>query len=344
MKVIIAVDSFKGCLSSSEIAEIVRDGIIKQFKLQDLPEKLEIKKIYIADGGEGTVEAFVNMTGGQFIKCESNGPLMERINSKYGVLGDGKTAIIDMASTCAITMVSDTQKNPMNTTTFGMGEQIIDALNRGYRSFIIGLGGACTNDGGIGMLQALGYRFKDINNKVLHNGQGGKQLQLIKDIDFEMVDKRLSQCQFIIASDVTNPLYGKNGAAFTYAPQKGATPEMVIELDKGLKNYAGVIKEKLGVDISEIPGSGAAGGIGGGIIAFLNGKMQSGIELILSCSNFEKELENTDLVITGEGQIDCQTLNGKAPYIITRKANKHKIPVIGICGKKKYKKMMLAWI
>ena len=333
MKIIIAVDSFKGCLSSSEIAEIVSQGIIEQLKIHSVQEKVEIKKIHIADGGEGTVDAFVNITGGKFIKCQSSGPLMERINSKYGILGDKKTVIIDMASTCALTMVEKEKRNPMNTTTFGMGEQIIDALNRGYRNFIIGLGGACTNDGGIGMLQALGYRFLDINNEILKNGEGGKQLGIIKDIDLKMVDMRLSQCQFIIASDVTNPLYGKNGAAFTYAPQKGATPEMVIELDNGLMNFANVIKEKLGTEISEIPGSGAAGGIGGGIMGFLNGKINSGIELILSYSSYENELKTADLVITGEGKIDKQTLNGKAPYIITKKANACGIPVIGICGK-----------
>ena len=183
------------------------------------------------------------------------------------------------------------------------------------------------------MLQALGYRFMDKNSELLKNGDGGKQLKLISDIDFEMVDSRLSQCQFIIASDVTNPLYGKNGAAYTYAPQKGATQEMVIELDNGLRNFANVIQKKLGIDISKISGSGAAGGIGGGIIAFLNGRMQSGIELLLKCSNFETELLNTDLVITGEGKIDRQTLNKKAPYVVTKKAQEYGVSVIGVCGK-----------
>ena len=329
-KVIVAVDSFKGSLSSSEIFEIISKGIENQIK----NKKINIKKYSIADGGEGTVEAFVEMTGGKYIDCENRGPLMNKIHSKYGILGDEKTVVIDMASSCGLTMLSDDEKNPMNTTTFGVGEQIVDAMNKGYKNFILGLGGACTNDGGMGMLQALGVVFSGEDNKPLCNGGGGKQLNAVRDIDLSCMDKRLSNCRFIIASDVTNPLYGENGAAYVYAPQKGATPEMVIELDNGLKNYSKVIKDKTGVDISFVKGSGAAGGIGGGIIAFLNSEMQSGIELLLLYSDYEKELSDTDFVITGEGKIDSQTLNGKAPYVITKKAKEKNICVIGVCGKK----------
>lgn len=334
MKIIIAVDSFKGSLSSSEIAKILEKGIVSGAILEEKNgERIEIKKILIADGGEGTVETLVRMTNGKLIQTISKGPLMENINTQYGVLGDDKTVVIDMASTCAINMVTEKQKNPMNTTTFGMGEQVLDAINRGYRRFIVGLGGACTNDGGIGMFQSLGFKFIDNNGRILKSGEGGKQLLQVEKIDSSLIDERLKECQFIIASDVKNPLYGKNGAAYVYAPQKGATPEIVEQLDQGLRNYSRVINETFGVDISELPGAGAAGGIGGGLIAFLNGKMKSGIEIIMSYSNFEKEIEDIDLVITGEGKIDMQTLNGKAPYIIAQKAKERGISVIAVCGK-----------
>ena len=334
LKIIIAVDSFKGSLSSSEIFEIMSEEIEKQIKEKQIAKNVQLKKYSIADGGEGTVEAFVEMTGGKYVYLQNSGPLMKKIDTKYGLLGDKKTVVIDMASSCALTMVNGEERNPMNTTTFGVGEQIVDALNKGYRNFILGLGGACTNDGGMGMLQSLGVTFIGEDGKPLANGGGGKQLNQIRDIDLSRMDKRLTDCKFTIASDVTNPLYGKNGAAYVYAPQKGATPEMVEELDKGLRNFSAVIKRKTGVDISEVKGSGAAGGIGGGIVAFLNSEMRSGIELLLLYSDYEKELLDTDFVITGEGKIDSQTLNGKAPYVITKKAKEKNVCVIGVCGKK----------
>ena len=330
MKIIVAVDSFKECLSSKEIADIIEEGIISGARSK---EEIEIKKLIVADGGEGTVEALVDATQGQVIYTVTKGPLMQDVNSRYGVLGDGRTVVIDMSSTCSIAMLSEEEKNPMNTTTFGMGEQILDAIDKGYRRFIIGVGGSCTNDGGVGMLQSLGYRFIGKDGQVLSLGEGGKQLSQIESVDCSFADKRLKDCEFIIASDVKNPLYGQDGAAYIYAPQKGATPEMVKELDIGLQNYAKVVQQTFDIDISRIHGSGAAGGLAGGIIAFLNGKIKSGIETIMLYNNFEKELENTDLVITGEGKIDVQTLNGKAPYIISQKAKQKGISVIGICGK-----------
>lgn len=334
MKIIIAVDSFKGCLSSNEIAQIIEEEIISGAMLDKKEgEEIEIKKILIADGGEGTVETLVKMTNGKFISMEAKGPLMENINTQYGVLGDDKTVVIDMASTCGLNMVNVEQRNPMNTTTFGIGEQVLNAINSGYRRFIIGVGGSSTNDGGIGMFQSLGFKFIDKNGEILKSGEGGKQLLQVEEIDSSSVDARLNECQFIIASDVKNPLYGENGAAYVYAPQKGATPEMVEKLDQGLRNYSRVINKTFGIDIGKLPGAGAAGGIGGGLIAFLNGKMESGIEIILSSSDFENEIENADLVITGEGKIDMQTLNGKAIYIIAQKAKQRGVPVIAVCGK-----------
>lgn len=335
MKIVIAVDSFKECLSSKEIADILEKGIMEGIiKSGKQTIELEFEKLLIADGGEGTVDSLVKSTKGIKINTKTKGPLMEDIEASYGILGDSKTAVIDMASTCAINMVSGEKKNPLHTTTYGMGIQILDAIDKGYRRFIIGLGGACTNDGGMGMFQSLGFQFKDKNGNILNSGEGGKQLGQVKTIDATDVNSRIKECEFIIASDVKNPLYGENGAAYIYAPQKGATPEIVKQLDDGLRNYANVIKKTFNIDISEIPGAGAAGGIGGGIIAFLNGTMKSGIEVILDVCEFETKLKNADLVITGEGKMDKQTLNGKAPFIISQKAKQNKIPTIGICGRK----------
>ena len=327
MKIIIASDSFKGCLSSQEVASILEQGIKKVRK------DVEIIKISIADGGEGTINALVESTKGGFISCRTEDPLMKNINSKYGILGDNKTVVIEMAETCSINMVSGLDKNPMNTTTYGMGTQLKHALDKGFRKFIIGLGGACVNDGGLGMFQSLGFIFKDKNGKTLENGQGGKQLLELSEIDISKSDKRLKECVFVIASDVKNPLHGLNGAAYVYAPQKGATPPFVELLDKGLRNFAKVVKSTFGIDISELKGAGAAGGIGGGLIAFLNGRMMSGIDMVLDVNNFGELLKTTDLVITGEGRIDRQTLSGKVLCGIASYCRKSKVPLIAVCGR-----------
>ena len=324
MKVVIAIDSFKGSLSSSELANSVEKGIKKVFS------QAEIVKIPVADGGEGTVESLVEGANGKIIEISVSNPLMIPIKAKYGILGDGKTAIIEMAAATGLHLITKDQRNPMETTTYGLGEMIKDAISKGCREFIIGIGGSATNDSGMGMMKALGVKFFDENGIEL--GYGGKELAKVKKIDTSKLLPEIKECKFLIACDVDNPFYGKNGAAHVYARQKGATEEMVLDLDKGLKHFAEVIKTELNIDIAHVPGSGAAGGIGGGFLAFLNGKLKPGIEIVLEEVKLAEKLENTDFVITGEGRMDFQSIMGKAPIGVAKLAKTKNIPVIAIVG------------
>lgn len=326
MKVVIANDSFKGTMSSSDVSKHIKKGV------QRAIPNAETIELPIADGGEGTVKTMVKATNGTIIECSIHDLLMRKINGYYGVLGDKKTVIIEMAVPCSIALVKENEKNPMNTTTYGLGELIKDAIDKGYKDIIIGIGGGCTNDLGLGMAQALGYKFYDKNNVEILKGASGKHLNEITRIEKDSADERVSSINFSVASDVNNMLFGEEGAAYIYGPQKGATKEMVEILDCGLKHTSGIIKKDIGCDIENIPGSGAAGGLGGGLIAFLNAKILSGIDLVLDSINIDEILRNTDLVITGEGRTDRQTAFGKVVVGVASRAKKHGIPVAVLSG------------
>lgn len=324
MKVIIAMDSFKGSLSSLEGGQEIAQGIKNVFPDADtvvLP---------LADGGEGTTESLVSATGGQYRSVQVTGPLQEPVQAVYGIMGDGQTAVIEVAAACGLPLVPKECRNPLQTTTYGVGELILDAIGQGCRQFVIGLGGSATNDAGIGMLQALGYRFLDESGN--EAGQGGEALLRVRRIIAEKACPELSDCTFHVACDVNNPLYGPEGAAHVFGPQKGADPEMVQLLDRGLTSYSQVVERDMGISMQMISGAGAAGGLGGAFAVFLQGQLQSGIDLVLGRIAFEKQLEGADFVITGEGRLDGQTSMGKAPLGVAVMADKHGIPVIALAG------------
>ncbi len=324
MKVLIAIDSFKGSLTSLEAAESFEYGVKKIY-----PDA-EVIKVSLADGGEGTVEALVTDSCGEIVELEVNDPLMRKIKSFYGILGDKKTAIIEMAAASGLPLLAVGERNPMETSTFGTGELIKDAIKKGCREFIIGIGGSATNDCGIGMLNALGYRFLDKDNKELK--PIGKNLIEIKKIDDSKKIIELEECNFLIACDVDNPLYGPRGAAEVYSRQKGASEEMVKELELGIKSFSNIMKDILEKDVTMIAGSGAAGGLGGGFLGFLNAELKSGIEIIVESIKLKEKMTGVDLVITGEGRIDFQTIMGKTPVGVSKIAKSLGIPVIAVAG------------
>ncbi|MDR0394699.1 MAG: glycerate kinase [Tannerella sp.] len=323
-KVVIASDSFKGSVSSIEIAESAERAVHAVF-----PE-CEVVKIPVADGGEGTVESLVYALEGRIVFCRVHDPLMHMIRAGYGILGDHKTAVIEMASASGLPLVPEMKRNPLRATTYGTGELIKDALKNGCRRFLIGLGGSATNDAGTGMLQALGFRFFDNKGKEL--GVGGEILECIRSFDDSHVLASLKESTFTIACDVNNPFSGENGAAFVYARQKGANDEMICRLDNGMKQFAAVIKKAKGIDVDDIPGAGAAGGLGGAFMAFLPSRLKPGIEMVLDALHFEKRIRGADLVITGEGKLDKQTGMGKTPSGVLLAAHRQNIPVIAIGG------------
>jgi glycerate 2-kinase len=324
MNILIAMDSLKGSLSSIEANKVMAQGLLQ------VESNWTIQTIPVADGGEGTVEALVNATDGEFIEAVVTGPLGKPVRSTYGILGNKVTAVIEVAEACGLPLLTKEQLNPLNTTTYGVGELIKDALEKGCSEFIIGLGGSATNDAGVGMLQALGYQFFNHDGALI--GFGGAELKSIAKVDARNVSDKVKAANFQVACDVNNPLYGPNGAAFIYGPQKGATPDMVEELDNGLRHFAGVTLKQSGIDLQQISGAGAAGGLGAAFAGFLNGKLESGVELVLEQIQLEKKLKGVDFVITGEGKLDGQTSMGKAPAGIAREAAKHSIPVIALAG------------
>lgn len=324
MKVVIAPDSFKGSLRAIEVAESIEKGIKK------CCNNIKIDKVPMADGGEGIVESLVNSTNGEIIKIRVKGPLLKEVEAFYGILGDKETAVIEMASASGLPLVPLEERNPMKTTTYGTGQIILDALDKGCRKFIIGLGGSGTNDGGLGMIAALGGRFLDKEGKDI--GLIPQNLGNLHKIDISGMDKRLKESTIIAACDVDNPLCGKEGASYVFGPQKGATEDMVKKLDDYLKNYSDIIKRDLKIDVIHEKGAGAAGGMGAAILAFLNGKLQRGIDIIIEKTGLEEKIKDADLVITGEGMIDYQTAYGKTPYGVAKLAKKYNIPVIAICG------------
>jgi len=324
MKIVIAVDSFKESLASYEVADCIEKGIKKVYV------DAEIIKVPIADGGEGTVDALVYGMGGRFVEVEVSNPLGERINSKYGILLDEKRAIIEMATASGLALVAPQKRNPLKTTTYGTGEMIKDAIKKGCRRFIVGIGGSATNDAGMGMMQALGMKFLDVHGQEV--GEGGEALLKVAKIDGTKLLPELKMCQFLVACDVNNPLYGLNGAAYVYAGQKGANEEMIEELDAGLKHFSTVLKEYLSVDVSLVAGSGAAGGLGVAFLAFLNVELKSGIEIVLEEVQLQEKLDGADFVITGEGRMDAQSLMGKAPVGVAKLAKLEGVPIISLSG------------
>ncbi|MBU2907357.1 glycerate kinase [Arenibacter algicola] len=325
MKIVIAPDSFKECLSAQDVATHIAIGIRK------ITPNAEIFEIPISDGGEGVLEALINGVGGRRISVSAMDPLMRQLKAEYGILKDGKTAVIEMAKASGLELLKEHEKNPLITTTFGTGQLIKDALNKGCNKIIIGIGGSATNDGGAGMVRALGATFLDDNGEEIP--EGGGSLERLKSIDLSNFDKRIQNCEVIVACDVSNPLTGANGASMVYGGQKGGSKQDLEFLDSNLAHYANKIKATLNIDVSEIPGAGAAGGTGAGLMAFLNGKLVNGIELILQTIKIKEFIKQADLVFTGEGKIDGQTLHGKTISGIAAMAKKHEVPVIVLTGK-----------
>ena len=324
MKIVIAPQSFKGSLSAQEVAQAMAKGIKR------VVADAEIIMVPMADGGEGTVEALTYGSHGQIIATEVTGPLGEEVTAKWGLLGDRVSAVVEMAAASGITLVPLEKLNPLVATTYGTGELIQTALNAGCRRLIIGIGGSATNDGGAGMVQALGAKLLDEGGKQLP--WGGAALAKLSRIDISGLDGRLAECEVITASDVTNPLCGEQGASRVYGPQKGATEEMCQQLDEALANYAKVIKRDLGIDVMDIPGAGAAGGLGAGLIAFLGAKLIPGIEIISEVVGLTDYLKEASLVFTGEGRIDTQTLFGKTVAGVAVKAKAFNVPVVALAG------------
>lgn len=324
MKIVIAPDSFKGSLSAVEVSNYIDIGIKQAFK------DAETIKLPVGDGGEGTMETLVAATGGSIKNVSVVGPLGNAVQASYGVLGDGETCVIEMATASGLHLVPDGQLSPLTTTTYGTGELIKQALNDGYKSFIIGLGGSATNDGGAGMLQALGMNLLDIEGKEIDFGGG--ELNNINQINLTYFDERIKGCQFLIASDVQNPLVGPTGASFVFGPQKGASIEEVNFLDSNLTHWADIIETTTGIRLHEKKGAGAAGGIGGAFQAFFPVEFQRGIDVVLDHIKLDENLKDADLVITGEGKVDSQTVYGKTPLGVAQRAKLMNVPTIILAG------------
>ncbi|MCX5777267.1 MAG: glycerate kinase [Candidatus Firestonebacteria bacterium] len=324
MKILIAPNSFKGSLTAFEAAEAIEKGVKRVFK------KVETIKVPLADGGDGTMEVMIRSTGGKIKTIKVTGPLNTLVTAKYGVSGDRKTYFLEMAEASGLKLVPKEKRNPMLTTSKGVGELINIALKKKVKKIVIGIGGSATNDGGVGMAKALGFKLLNKDGKPIC--EGGSGLLELERIEENGVFKRFENVEVVVACDVNNLLYGKFGASSVFGPQKGALPRMVKVLDKALTKYARIIKRDLGIDVSRLKGGGAAGGIGAGLFAFTGAKLQKGIEIIINITEFEKKLKNCSLVITGEGQIDSQSIFGKVPVGVAQIAKKHGIPVLCIAG------------
>jgi len=324
MKIVIAPQGFKGNLTALEVARAIEEGVKRI-----VPDAETVLKP-MADGGEGTVQALVDATGGEMMATEVTGPLKERVNARWGILNDKTTAVIEMASASGLPLVPPEKRNPLITTTYGTGELIRAALDHGCRKLIIGIGGSATNDGGAGMAQALGARLLDADDKKLPFG--GAALARLARIDISAMDPRLADFKVTLASDVNNPLCGPRGASAIYGPQKGATPEMVKQLDAALSHYADVIKRDLGIDLRDLPGAGAAGGLGLGLMVFLKARMVPGIDVVIRATNLVADLKGAQLVFTAEGRIDCQSAMGKVPTGVAMAAKKFGAIVIALAG------------
>ncbi|MBC9784419.1 glycerate kinase [Heliobacterium chlorum] len=324
MRIIVAPDSYKGSLSAVAVAAAMEQGIRSVFP------RAEVHKVPIADGGEGTVEALVTATGGRIIKQQVTGPLGQTVDAFWGILGDGETAVIEMAAASGLTIVPKEKRDPRITTTFGTGQLIRAALDQGIRKFIIGIGGSATNDGGAGMAQALGVHLLDGKGDELP--PGGSALAGLAKIDLSSIDPRLVETSILVACDVDNPLCGPKGASAVYGPQKGATADMIRELDQALGHYASIAAAATGKDIAERPGAGAAGGLGAGLMFFTNALLKPGVEIVLETTHFAELAKRADLVITGEGATDFQTAFGKAPVGVAKIAAQYNVPTVCLSG------------
>ncbi|AEB93242.1 glycerate kinase [Lactobacillus johnsonii] len=323
-KYVVAPDSFKESMTAKEVCDAMEKGI------KEADSAAEVIKVPMADGGEGTVDSLVDATQGQRVIVEVTGPLGNKISAYYGILGNGTTAVIEMAKASGLEIVEKKKRNPMITTTFGTGELIRDALDHNVKEIIIGLGGSSTNDGGSGMAQALGAKLLDQNNHQIPFGGGN--LDKLDKIDISNLDSRLQDVKIILASDVTNPLIGKDGASRVFGPQKGATPEMVEKLENNLQHYAKIVKRDLNKEVALVSGAGAAGGLGAGLIAFTTCEMRRGVDLAIEVTKLEEKIRDADYVFTGEGGTDFQTKFGKTPYGVAKLGKKYHKPVISLAG------------
>ncbi|MBI2872439.1 MAG: glycerate kinase [Chloroflexi bacterium] len=324
MKVVIAPQGFKGSLSAMEAARAMEAGLRRV-----LPDA-EVALVPVADGGDGTLEALVESSGGSVRTATVTGPLGEPVEAAWGAMGDGLTAVVEMARASGLVLVPRDRLDPRRATTYGTGELVRHALDAGFRRFIVAIGGSATNDGGAGMAKALGARLLDSDGKGLP--EGGAALARLERIDLSGLDPRLRECTVEVATDVSNPLCSPTGASAVYGPQKGATPQMVAELDAALAHYAEVLRRDLGVDVADVPGAGAAGGLGAGLMAFLGAKLRSGVDVVCDAVGLDRHLESASLVLTGEGRLDGQTVFNKAPIGVARRAKARGLPVIAVAG------------
>lgn len=324
MKVTIAIDSFKGSLSTFQAGEAIAEGVRKIYP------NAETTICPLADGGEGTVDAIIAATGGEMVEVTVHNPIGKLIKSSYGIVPHTKTAIIEMSAAAGITLIDEKDRNPLTTTTYGVGELILDAITKGCCKFIVGIGGSATNDGGIGMLQALGFAFLDKNgNQVAF---GAKGLKDVVEIKIDNAVKALKACSFCVACDVKNVLCGETGCSAIYGPQKGATKAMIKDMDAWLGKYAELTKKVIPTSDANAPGTGAAGGLGFAFLSYLDATLQSGVDLIIKETNLEKHVKDADVVVTGEGRLDGQSYMGKAPIGVAKLAKKHKKPVVAFSG------------
>lgn len=323
--IVLAPDSFKESMTAKQACAAMERGIRR------VNPGVRCFHVPMADGGEGTTQSIVDATGGTLYPLQVQGPLGREVEAYYGISGDGKTGVLEMASASGIGLIHESERNPLLTTTYGTGQLIQAALDHGIDNLLIGIGGSATNDGGAGMLQALGGRLLDEAGLPL--GPGGGELHKLARIDLSGLDPRIGKVKIRVACDVTNPLCGPEGASHVFGPQKGATPEATAMLDGNLRHYADVIRRELGQDIADVPGAGAAGGLGAGLMVFLNGKLEKGIELVARLTGLEEKVKMADMVWTGEGSIDGQTRFGKTPAGVAKVAAKHHKPVIAFAGR-----------
>ena len=324
MKILVAPQEFKGSISALSAAEAAKTGILRVFP------QAEVVLCPVADGGDGTLETLVEVSGGEVKTCSVQNPIGVTIQAQWGAMGDGVTAVIEMARTSGLALLSLGERDPLNASTYGLGKAISEALDEGFRRFIVGIGGSATNDAGAGMAQALGANLLDDQGNTINFG--GAALSNLQTVDISNMDSRIKDSKFLVACDVSNPLTGEEGASAVYGPQKGATPEMVRSLDDALSNFATVVKKDLKKDVSEISGAGAAGGLGAGMMAFMGAELKAGVDIVLETVNLRDKLASVDLVITGEGGLDFQTVYNKAPIGVARIASEHNIPTIAIAG------------
>ena len=324
LKVVVASDSFKGSLTSAEVAGNIEKGI------RNVCPDCNVVRVSVADGGEGTVEALRESLGGILVECYVNDPIGRVIPASYSIVDKGTTAVIEMSAASGLPLLTPDERNPMETSTFGTGELIADALSRGCRKFLVGIGGSATNDAGMGMLEALGWRFLDADGNILEGC--GRSLDKVASIDMSAVNPAVKESEFVVACDVDTPFCGPEGAAYVFAPQKGASEEMVVDLDRGMNNFARVVSSFFRRNFVDVPGTGAAGGLGGAFLVFLDSVLKPGVEMVLDAVGFDDIVRDADLVFTGEGRIDFQTLKGKTPFGVMKYASRHSVPVYALGG------------